>query len=162
MIQGATLGAGLADCGDVLDAVGPAEAMTSYVILSRLTSASGLLLLRAFSPELFNQGPPPGPSCLLDHLRHRFAGGVSTHTLQDAQQEYNALTKAQDVGREKRKQRGPAWQCWHCGNKSLAEGFGAEPKNQNEVYDKCVAPGHWRSCIACSRALLEYQVGPRT
>ena len=44
MIQGATLSAGLADCGDILDLVGSSEAMTAYVILSRLTCADGLLL----------------------------------------------------------------------------------------------------------------------
>jgi len=66
MIQGATLTAGLADCGDILESVGSTEAMTAYVILSRLTSANGLLLLRALSPELFTMGSAPGPFCLLE------------------------------------------------------------------------------------------------
>ena len=66
MIQGTTLKAGLADCGGISDAVGSSEAMTAYVILSRLMSADGLLILRAFSPELFAMGNAPGPFCLLN------------------------------------------------------------------------------------------------
>ena len=65
MIQGATLKAGLADCGDVTDGVDSSEARTAYVISSRMQSAAGLLLLRAFSPALFRQGEPPGPHVLL-------------------------------------------------------------------------------------------------
>ena len=61
MMQGATLEAGLADCGDVLDLVDASEAMTAYAILSRLTSVVGLLLLRAFSPNLFTMPPAAGP-----------------------------------------------------------------------------------------------------
>lgn len=72
MIQGATLTAGLADCGDILDMTGYTEMMRSYAILSRLTDPSGLLLLRAFSPHLFRTGTLPGPHCLLKLLRHRF------------------------------------------------------------------------------------------
>ena len=56
MIQGASLKAAVADCGDVHTTAGLAEMMTSYVILSRVTKADGLLLLRAFNPELFTMG----------------------------------------------------------------------------------------------------------
>ena len=41
MMQGATLRACLADCGDVLDLPGLSELMTTYVILSRVTTADG-------------------------------------------------------------------------------------------------------------------------
>ena len=107
MIQGATLKAGLADCGDVTDRVGSSEAMTSYVILSRLQSAAGLLLLRAFSPMLFRQGEPSGPHVLLKFLRgqkrakrqtsndthEETAGEVNAYTFEDAFKEYNQRTK---------------------------------------------------------------------
>ena len=89
MIQGATLCAGLADCGDVLEAVGSSEAMTSYVILSRLTSADGLLLLRAFSPYLFTMGTDAGPSCLLEHLRRRFQQGNDSPSVEEARAGYD-------------------------------------------------------------------------
>ena len=42
MIQGATLPAAIADCGDVSAAGGLPELMTTYVILSRVKSANGL------------------------------------------------------------------------------------------------------------------------
>ena len=86
MIQGATLPAAIADCGDVSDAGGLAELMTTYVILSRVKSANGLLLLRAFCANLFQMGALPGPYCLLKLLRHRFAGSaqITTYSPDDA------------------------------------------------------------------------------
>ena len=156
MIQGATLPAGLADCGDVLDTIGSSEAMTAYVILSRLTSASGLLLLRAFSPELFGLGAAPAPSCLLDHMRRRFQGTDNSHAVQEARKEYDVLVARQDLGRQKRKQLGPSWHCWHCRQKHPVENFGADRQKSNEVYALCVEPGHWRCCTACRDALDEY------
>ena len=39
--------------GGVSEKPGLSELMTLYVILSRVTSAEGLLLLRAFAPDLF-------------------------------------------------------------------------------------------------------------
>jgi hypothetical protein len=65
MMQGASLLAALVDCGDV-DAPGIIHSMVNaYVILSRVKNASGLALLRAFSPELFSGGVAPGcPWCV--------------------------------------------------------------------------------------------------
>ena len=47
------------------------EILTTYVILSRVKRADSLLLLRAFSPNLFRFGSPPGPACLIKHLQRR-------------------------------------------------------------------------------------------
>ena len=52
---------------------GLSELRTTYVILSRIKSANGLQLLRAFCADLFQMGALPGPYCLLKLLRHRFA-----------------------------------------------------------------------------------------
>ena len=78
MIQGATLPAGIADCGDIADYGGLSELMTTYVILSRVKSANGLLLLRAFCPNMFQMGALPAPHCLLKLLRHRFGTEAGT------------------------------------------------------------------------------------
>merc|ERR1739841_472580 len=87
MIQGATLPAAIADCGDVSDTGGLSELMTTYVILSRVKSADGLLLLRAFCPNMFQMGALPGPHCLLKLLRHRFgAKAVARHEVAGAAQ----------------------------------------------------------------------------
>ena len=61
MQQGTTLDALIAECGDVLDKPGLTEMMTTYVILSRVRRATTILILRAFSLRLFQQGCPPGP-----------------------------------------------------------------------------------------------------
>ena len=84
MIQGETLEACIADCGDVLDPVGLSELMTTYVILSRVKRAGALLLFRAFSHLLFQQGSMPGPHVLLKWLRCRLGPESRTFTLADA------------------------------------------------------------------------------
>ena len=108
MIQGATLQAGLADCGDVTDVVGSSDAMTGYVILSRLTAATGLLLLRAFSPVLFRQGEPPGPCVLLKWMRSRFCKETEAaeYTFDQVLTEYAELNKQMTSDRQQRKLRG--------------------------------------------------------
>ena len=75
MMQGATVKAMFADCGDILSLVGLNEMASAYVALSRVKQASGLSLLRAFAPDLFRLGMSPGPECLLKLLRARFSGG---------------------------------------------------------------------------------------
>ena len=73
LVQGETLEAELADCGDI-DHMPPLKDMLSaYVVLSRVKKAIGLLLLRAFSLLLFKHGPPPGPHCLMKLLRSRLS-----------------------------------------------------------------------------------------
>ena len=78
MIQGQTLNAEIADCGDIVSLSGLTEMITSYVILSRVRKADHLLLMRAFSPYLFRLGDAPGPACLLKLLRHKFTGAAQT------------------------------------------------------------------------------------
>ena len=73
-MQGETLKAELADCGDITALPGLTEMLTTYVILSRVRKADALLLMRAFSPYLFKLGNPTGPYCLLKLLRRRFFG----------------------------------------------------------------------------------------
>ena len=156
MIQGTTLKAGLADCGGISEAVGGSEAMTAYVILSRLMSADGLLILRAFSPELFAMGNAPGPFCLLKYLRHYFGRLPGNYTVEDARKEYEDLIKKQENQRLKRKTQGPSWPCWSCGNNFPAEGFGTKAvKSEEETFNLCVAPGHWRCCTACQQVFAQ-------
>jgi len=68
MIQGATLDASIADCGDIVDLPGLSELMTTYVILSRVKTAHTLLLLRAFSHELFWDGRSAGAALPVEVL----------------------------------------------------------------------------------------------
>ena len=88
MAQGMTLKALSADCGDVLDVPGLSEQTEIYTILSRLKTKEGLLLLRAFSHELFALGDTPGPVCMLKFLRARFEQQHEAYTVADAREEY--------------------------------------------------------------------------
>ena len=119
MIQGATLRAGIADCGDVVDFGGLSELMTTYVILSRVKSANGLLLLRAFCPNLFQMGALPGPFCLLKMLRRRFdkssANQDEPYGKAEAIKEYKHLMATYEAWRAQRKKEGPDWRCGECG-----------------------------------------------
>ena len=157
MIQGATLVAGLADCGDVMDRVGNSEAMTAYVILSRLTSATGLLLLRAFSPYLFSMGSANGPSCLLEHLRERFSQEKPTVSVENSRAKYDRRKREEEIQKQKRKQNGPVFQCRKCKSTLPAEGFGANREKSDQVYALCMEPGYWIDCLICEEALIQYR-----
>ena len=120
MIQGASLAAAVADCGDLQIATGLAEMMTAYVILSRVTKADGLLLLRAFNPDLFRMGAAPGPHCLLKLLRARFNDTQTSGAAQDSEEEYDlAAARAEydqriyghESEQRKRKQFGQKYTC---------------------------------------------------
>ena len=65
MIQGTSLNAMLADCGGLWKAFTLTDMVKAYVILSRIKSATGLLLLRAFAVQLVRQGQAPRPQCLM-------------------------------------------------------------------------------------------------
>ena len=69
--RGETLEAAIAECGDITTTARLTEVLTTYVILSRVKRADRLLLLRAFSPNMFKFGTPPGPKCLLKQSKHR-------------------------------------------------------------------------------------------
>ena len=114
MQEGTTLDALIAECGDVWDKPGLTEMMTTYVILSRVRRATTILILRAFSLRLFQQGCPPGPFCLLKLLRARFAPtpGDDPYTLAQAIAEYHELDKKRDSQRNRKKHAANRWQCF--------------------------------------------------
>lgn len=153
MSQGMNLEAGLADCGDVLGFPGLSEQMNKYVVLSRFTRADGLLLMRAFSHELFRTGVPPGPHCLFKFLMNRFATGASRkqYPADDARTEYDERVAAYDALRERIQSIGPRWTCSECSHEFSAAGSGTTHTDADGVYGKCVAPGYWRRCLACAR-----------
>ncbi len=159
MIQGATLPAEIAECGDLFAIPGLTEVLTTYVILSRVKRADALLLLRAFSPLLFGMGTPPGPACLLHLLRAWRESGYGSKmpgcSLTDAQLEYDQLSSQSDEQRKLQRAKGLEWCCCRCGCRYPAEGFGATTTNDDSVRDLCVAPGFWRICVACSSVVAQ-------
>ena len=113
MIQGATLRAAIADCGDISDAAGLQGLMTTYVILSRVKSANGLLLLRAFCASLLQMGALPGPYCLLKLLRQRCTGSAQTtsYSPSDAMNEYRTMMAEYEAGRAQRHKIDATYHC---------------------------------------------------
>lgn len=61
MMQGATLAAAIAGCGDAFGHAGLTEMITPYVVLSRARTADALLLLRVFANAI-SLGAPPRPT----------------------------------------------------------------------------------------------------
>ena len=162
MIQGASLAAAVADCGDLQIATGLAEMMTAYVILSRVTKADGLLLLRAFNPDLFRMGAAPGPHCLLKLLRARFkqtqtpgaaqdSNSASQYGLAEARAEYDRRILQQEVERRRRKTLGPQFPCFLCGKVRGPSFFGADPNDEADVVEKCWSRGELLVCLGCHK-----------
>ncbi len=77
MVQGMTLLGGLADCGHAQDNPTLKDMLAGYVSLSRVRKTETCLLLRPFSRQLFQQGPPQGPHCLMKWLRWKCRGEMS-------------------------------------------------------------------------------------
>ena len=153
MIQGATLPASIADCGDVNDFGGLSDMMTTYVILSRVKAAHGLLLMRAFSPNIFQMGELPGPSCLLKLLRSRFnkeTNNKNTYNPQQAATEYKNRMLDHEVWRAERRQSGPDWPCCDCGLSFPLAGYGTERLESTQPAKSCISLGHWRCCSVCT------------
>ena len=108
MVQGMTLPAIIAECGSSCDNVSIKDMLAAYVALSRVRKAEMLLLLRTFSKQLFQQGPPPGPHCLMRFLRSKFAAAPhNTASTASTAAEYSKLAAEQKKAhKEKSKQEG--------------------------------------------------------
>ena len=120
------------------------DMLAAYVALSRVRKADCLLLLRAFSPSLFQQGPPPGPHCLMKLLRARCAPTEGmTYTEDDAKAEFDELVRRRECEREKRANREKVWRCFDCEHEFPPEGFDAAEHQVDDVLVKCASKGHW-------------------
>ena len=153
MIQGVTLDAMLAECGDILDHPALAEMVTTYVILSRIKKATGLLLLRAFAPNLFRMGSAPGPHCLLKLLRRRFStasSDIADYTAADATEEYQSMSARWESLHKQQKTEGTKWRCFDCQLEFPAQGYTAKSSSRTDILNNCLLPGHWRRCVACT------------
>ena len=151
MVQGMTCDAVIADGGSATDNVSIKDMLATYVALTRVRKASTLLLLRMFSRHLFQQGPPPGPHCLMKLLRARLhpAGQADRYTLDDAVAEYARLEEAQQGRRSELRDQIDTWQCFACESKFAAELFDVEVSATTPAV-ACIAPGHWLICRACA------------
>ena len=157
MMQGETLEAMLADCGGVWEVVGLAEMLTCYVILSRIKTADALLLLRAFSKRLFQQGEPAGPKCLMQFLHSRFnkdtgevvPDGSIVLASEDVQARYVDLNEVFQKTRRQQVTTGLEWTCSTCEQALPAAGYGVEATDLAATMEACILRGSWRRCTAC-------------
>ena len=109
-----------------------AELLACYVILSRINRAGGLLLLRAVSKRLFQQGEPPGPKCLLEFLRSRFdevtgeiaMDGAMEQASTKIQTKYIELNEAFEQNTKQQTTAGLQWICSFCEQALPAPGYG--------------------------------------
>ena len=137
-----TLTSALADCGDAPDNPALKDMLATYVALSRVRKADDLLMLRTVCRSLFQQGPPPGPPCLMKLLRARCSQGArSTYTDAGATREYAALLATRVEAAKLRTQGCRSWQCFDCGIANPPEGFGASAARTDEIFRACVASG---------------------
>ena len=152
MIQGMTLDAVIADCGAHSDTPSLKDMLAAYVALSRVRQAETLLILRMFAKPLFQQGAPPGPSCLMKFLRSKLHGAPGDYTADDAAQEYAQATEERKERKAVLKREPDWWTCFACTLTHPPEAFGASANSQSQLYYACMAWGHWRACTACSAA----------
>ena len=163
MMQGETLTAAIAECGDVFTPCGRLQdIVTTYVILSRIKKADQLLLLQAFSPNLFRFGEPPGPLCLLKRMRSRRAASAAglpdSYNSLAATTEYYVKEETWRQERQIRKVRGLEWPCGFCSLKFPAHGYIEDAKrhksgqiaNRDAVEEFCIRPGQTLR-IMCTR-----------
>ena len=68
-------------------------------------------------------------------------------------EDYARRVKELSRNRQMRQQQGPSWTRRCCQLSYPAAGFNADVSKPVQVYEHCVAPGHWRRCNACEDAL---------
>ena len=69
LATGRTIKSEIGDLGGFEDRPSHRAAMEAYIGLSRTTDAEGILITRPFPPKLFQQGPQPFPTYLMDVLQ---------------------------------------------------------------------------------------------
>jgi len=148
---GRTLASAIGDLGGVSDKPSQAAAMRGYITISRVKSAGGLLLVQPFSPKLFNQGPQPFPTLLLQTLKG------------DVPEEELAVRCAliEENQKELRSRSSPLllknmfWTCCRCLQTLPAYkyiGGDADISRWTRDYQITIlSPGCYRSCKACTK-----------
>ena len=127
---------------------------------SRVKRVGALLLFRAFSLLLFQQGSMPGPHVLLKWLRCRLGPESSTYTLADAKREYEQAMQTHEEGRKARRETGITWSCCMCDLAFPAAGFNVNTGREDEVRQLCAGAGHWRACKACKNHMFHHEAIP--
>ena len=153
-------GASLSACiGDLLEwHVRPQResAIRGYIIKSRIDQADHLLLARPYSPQLFNQGVPPGPH----YLREVMRGNLS---YKDAIRQWTAQMNA-DKSKEETNasEKWPFCMTLPCRNCHSTKGplpltAFTVAHDFKEIWRVCISKGQLLTCYKCIRSLGWYK-----
>ena len=118
--------------------------MKGYIALSRVKKVDDLYLPQAFSPALFQQGPQPWPSLLIQFLKGEHDVSRLEEMAAEAAQKCKKPTLLKDL----------KWPCGKCAKTFSYTGFLVKGKYVEEewytaYWEKIIAPGHGRLCIQC-------------
>ena len=114
-------------------------------------ASDDIALSGTFPKALFCKRAPPGPTCLMRLLRIRL--GLTE------EQDYNYEAATSDFKpmteqvKTKTRDKENTWTCCLCDVSYPCEAFGAQASSAEDVYSKCVLPGCWIKCIACTSVL---------
>jgi hypothetical protein len=142
---GRTLNACLPDLGGLEEPPSLAAMMRGYIALSRAVDADGVVIVRPFSPRLFQQGEQPFPTLLLKVLQ----GQVPESELAARCLETKQNTKH---SKEERMLKHMKLQCGLCAAVKNGEDFVKDlpgPFGQNFL-QRALAPGPFRRCVVCT------------
>ena len=122
--------------------------MEGYIALSRVTDAEGLIIAQPFAPTLFQQGPAPYPTLLLEVLK----GKVS-------QLELEARLEEIEATRTTKLLKDSLYHCGCCDKELYASSF-IRPEENSEAYlrniiDKILMLGACSICLRCRSGLDE-------
>ena len=149
MIQGATLEAAFVDLQDPSCKASMTYLIAAYVCLSRVKRLQNICVMQPFSPFLFRQGPPKGPSRLLRLWKKECTFENMSKEWEDdsdSEDETGSADKAQDLMKRKH----ICTSCYFQGSeiyKHSVREFGIS--SRVEFWSKYVSQGAWTRCVKC-------------
>jgi len=152
MEQDMTLQAATMDCGGVLDPTALKNMLATYITQYPIKAAETLLIIQTFFSRLVQQGPPPGPEILMRLLR----GEIEPEA---AATEYRQTIKKQREERKATSTQELTWRCSTCPPKKAEKTtahfwkLNKKYKHPSYVFNRIIAPGHWRKCKKCSKTM---------
>ena len=144
---GRTLNSSVPELGGMATTPSFDAAMRGYIALSRVQAVDRLLLARPFSPVLFQQGPQPFPSLLLDVLKGKVRDEDLFTRCEEAKAKYASLKLLKHC----------TWQCGEC---KLVTGYSDFISSKGEqwyedVFVYIIKPGKLRRCKKCRNDLSD-------
>ena len=143
-VTGRTLESEKLDLEDFQTKASHEKMMMGFMRISRVQKADDLMIVQAFPPLLFNLGPQPGPTLLLQFLR----GEVKETELEDRWAQIE-----EDKRNRKTLWKDALWTCSQCKVPKGVQEYNRIALNDRSLlhnfFRDAVIPGAWRMCLAC-------------